>query len=91
MDIYPSSTLPAGSFATFEVYLAVPAPPGGALVTITNGNPAVTTLPPSITIGAGAHYGNTNLTVSSSASSGAMDQITVMYGGDSKQITLTVQ
>jgi uncharacterized protein (TIGR03790 family) len=91
MDIYPSSTLPAGSFATFEIYLAVPAPPGGALVTITNGNPAVTTLPPSITIGAGAHYGNTNLTVSSSASSGAMDQITVMYGGDAKQITLTVQ
>jgi uncharacterized protein (TIGR03790 family) len=91
MDIYPSSTLPAGSFATFEIYLAVPAPPGGASVTITNGNPAVTTLPATINIAAGSTYGNTNLTVSSSALSGAMDQITVMYGGDSKQITLTVQ
>ena len=91
MDIYPSSTLPAGGFAVFEIYLAVPAPPGGALVTITNGNPAVTTLPSSITIAAGSTYGNTNLTVSPSASSGAMDQITVMYGGDTKQITLTVQ
>ena len=91
MDISPSATVPAGDFAVFEIYLAVPAPPGGAMVTITNGNPAVTTLPPSITIAAGTTYGNTGLTVSSSAPSGAMDQITVTYGGDAKQITLTVQ
>ncbi len=91
-QVYMSpSTLPAGGFGVLAVVLAVPAPPGGAVVAVTNGNPAVTTLPSSITIPAGSTYGNTAVTVSSSASSGTIDQITATYGGDAMQVTLTVQ
>jgi hypothetical protein len=91
VDLNPSSTMPAGSFPVFEIILAVTAPPGGALITITNGNPAVATVPSSITIPAGSTYGSATVTVSSSAGSGAMDQITASYGGDAKAVTLTVQ
>jgi uncharacterized protein (TIGR03790 family) len=90
VDMSPS-TIPAGGSGTFAVVLAVPAPPGGAAIAITNGSPAVATLPSSITIPAGSTYGNTTITVSSSASSGATDQITATYGGDAMQVTLTVQ
>jgi hypothetical protein len=69
----------------------VAAPPGGALITITNGNPAVATVASSINIPAGSTYGSATVTVSSSAGSGAMDQITASYAGDAKLVTLTVQ
>jgi hypothetical protein len=91
VDLNPSSTMPAGSFPVFEVNLAVAAPPGGALITITNGNPAVATVASSITIPAGSTYGSATVAVSSSAGSGAMDQITASYAGDAKSVTLTVQ
>jgi uncharacterized protein (TIGR03790 family) len=91
VNLNPSSTVPAGSFPGFEVTLAVAAPPGGALITITNGNPAVASVTSSITIPAGSTFASATVTVSSSAGSGAMDQITASYGGDAKSVTLTVQ
>jgi hypothetical protein len=91
VNLNPSSTVPAGSFPVFEVNLAVAAPIGGALITITNGNPAVATVASSITIPAGSTYGSATVAVSSSAGSGAMDQITSSYAGDAKSVTLTVQ
>jgi hypothetical protein len=58
---------------------------------IANGSPAVATIASSITFAAGSTYGNTTALVSSSASSGATDRITVSYGGDMQVVTLTVQ
>ena len=91
VDLALSPTVPAGGRAILEIYLANPAPPGGAVIMITNGNSAVATIASSFIIPAGAIYGNTGVTVSSSAGSGATDQITASYGGDMKAVTLTVQ
>ncbi len=92
VDVFPVSVAPGASSA-FEVYLATPAPAGGAVVMLTNGSPAVATLAAgsSITIPAGSVYGNTQVNASPSAPSGSTDQITASFGGDSKQATLTIQ
>jgi uncharacterized protein (TIGR03790 family) len=88
---FSTNPAPAGSSLVFVVNLATPAPPGGAVVMIANGSPAVATIASSITFAAGSTYGNTTALVSSSASSGATDRITVSYGGDMQVVTLTVQ
>jgi TIGR03790 family protein len=92
VDVGPPSVAP-GATSAFEVYLATPAPAGGAVVMLTNGSPSVATLAAgsSITIPAGAVYGQSLVTTNPSAASGATDQITASFGGDSKQATLTIQ
>ncbi len=86
VDFSPSS-VSQGQSTLFEVGLAVPAPPGGVTVALTNMNPGTATLASSIFIPAGATYGNMGVTAGASA---GMATVQASYGGDTRQAVLTV-
>ncbi|HUQ94596.1 MAG TPA: TIGR03790 family protein [Bryobacteraceae bacterium] len=83
----PPSAAP-GASVLFEVYLNVPAPPGGVTVTLTNSNPRAAPLSvSSIMIPAGSRYGNAGFTAGAGP---ATATVQASYGGDTKSATFTV-
>ncbi len=87
VDFSPSN-VSHGQSTLFEVGLAVPAPPGGVTVMLTNMNPGTATLSgSSIFIPAGATYGNMGVTAGAGA---GMATVQASYGGDTRQAVLIV-
>jgi hypothetical protein len=83
------STVVGGNSSQGTVTLSGPAPGGGAVVTLTNNNPAVASVPPSVTVASGdASATFTVTTVAVVASDTAT--ITASYGGRNRPATLTV-
>lgn len=85
---FDHTTVNSGGFVVFSVFLTTPAPIGGAVVTLSNSNPAAAPLSSNqITVPAGQQYGNIGITVGTGP---ATATITASYGGDSKSATVTV-
>jgi hypothetical protein len=78
-----------GSPSVGVVTLSRPAPNGGALVTLTSSNPAVVTVPPSVTIPAGA-TGASFPTTTSSVTAPAKVTVEASYAGVKQNGSLTV-
>lgn len=74
LTLNPSS-VPGGNPSTGRVILSAPAPVGGAVVTLSSGNTAVATVPPSLTVPAG--------------SSAAAFQVTTMVPANTAQVTIS--
>jgi hypothetical protein len=75
--------------STGKVTLTAPAPAGGAVVTITNTNPAAS-MPASVTVPAGATTAKLTIT-GVAVTSNQTGTVTATYGGASKSATLTVR
>jgi subtilisin family serine protease len=92
-SVSPASSSVAGgdSLTTNHVTLNGPAPPDGAVVMLTSSNPAVASLPASVTVAAGqtasAHYTITTTWVSANTPV----TITGSYAGSTKTAVLTVK
>ncbi len=81
-------TINTGQTTKFEVGLRFPAPPGGAVVTLTNSNPTAVPLSSStIIIPAGVTYGIVTFTAGSGP---ATATVTATYSGDTKSDTITI-
>lgn len=75
--------------STGTIHLSAPAPAGGAAIELSSSNPALATVPPSVTVPAGASYtyfaiASNPVPVSTSVT------ITASYGGVTKSAVLTV-
>ena len=83
-----AATVNSGTNDNFELYLSVPAPAGGATVTIGSTNPAATQLlPASVFLPAGTRYANVQFIAGTGP---ATSTISVSYGGDTKSALLTI-
>ena len=88
VSLYPTSVL-GGVSSTGYVSLTTAAPAGGAVVALSSSNPAVATVPASVTVAAGAW--NANFPISTGAvSSSTTVTISGSYGEVAKSATLTV-
>jgi len=79
----------AGNTSIGTVILNSPAPVGGAQVTLSSSNPSVASVPPSVTIAAGATSGTFNISTTSVTFSTTVS-ISATYGaGESATLTVT--
>src|SRR5205814_2682375 len=77
----------AGNQSTGTVALGVPAPPGGAVVPLSSSNPAIASVPASVTVAGGAT--TATFTVSTSpVGANTMVTITAAYGGETRYLSL---
>ena len=83
------STVVGGNSSQGTVTLSGPAPGGGAVVTLTNNNPAVASVPPSVTVASGDTSANFTVTTVAVVASDTAT-ITGSYGGRNRSATLTV-
>jgi len=88
LAVNPTS-VPGGSVSTGTVTLAAPAPAGGAVVTLTSTNPALATVPASLTIPEGTDNGNFPVSTSAVSASTTVD-ILASYGGVTQGSTLAL-
>ncbi len=85
-----SASVTGGSSTTGNVVaLDGPAPAGGAIVTLTSGDPSVATPPTPVTVAAGATYATFKITTKAVTTSTVVP-ITASFGGTSKTANLTV-
>jgi subtilase family protein len=83
------SSVNGGSSSTGTVALSLPAPSGGAVVSLSSDNTAAATVPASVTVAYGAT--SATFTVSTSAATASTPlTITASYGGGTKTASLTV-
>lgn len=85
----PAEVVGGGSTTNNTVRLNGAAPAGGAVVTLTSGNPAVASVPPTVTVPAGASS-VTFTTTTTAVTSKTVVPITATYSGVSKMANLTV-
>ena len=88
VSVSPASVVGPAS-ATGMVTLTSGAPSGGAVVTLSSSNPAVASVPASVTLAAGATTASFGVTTTSVAASSSAT-LTATYGGISRTTTLTV-
>jgi len=79
----------AGTALTGTVGLALPAAAGGAVVSLSTSDPAVATVPATVTISPGATSGNFTVTTNTVTAATTVT-ITASYGGDTKSMILDV-
>ena len=83
------STTSGGSASTATVTLTAAAPSGGVLVSLTSSNPAVASVPASLTVPAGATSATTSVATSAVGST-TTSVISASYNGLTRSATLTV-
>jgi len=83
------STVSGGGAAQGSVVLTAAAPSGGAVVALSSGNPAVVSVPPSVTVAGGATSGAFLVSTSAVASTTSVS-IAASYAGASRTASLTV-
>jgi hypothetical protein len=88
LGVNPASVV-GGQSSTGTVTLSGPAPSGGAVVTLSSADPALASVPPSLTIDAGITSQSFSIITSTVASSTPVD-IGASYGGTTKTATLTL-
>ena len=84
-----TNRLAGGISATGSVTLGLPAPAGGAVVSLSTSNPAVAAVPASITVTPGATSANFNVSTAAVPVSTTVT-ITVAYAGDTKSTVLEI-
>ena len=87
--VTPTSVV-GGNPASAIVTLSAPAPPGGAVITLSSANAGVATLPTSVLIPAGATQSAAVTVTTTPSASTASVVLTAVYNGSSKSATLTV-
>ena len=88
LAVNPASVV-GGQSSTGIVTLSGPAPGGGVTVTLSSAQPAVASVPPSVTLGAGAT--SASFPISTAAVAGSTPvAITASFSGTTKTATLTV-
>jgi hypothetical protein len=89
LTLRPTSVKGGGTTTQNILALNAPAPAGGAIVMLTSGNPAVASVPATVTIPSGAT--STSFTITTTAvTANTLVPITGTYGGSTKSATLTV-
>jgi glucose/arabinose dehydrogenase len=83
------ATVVGGVSSTGTVVLSGPAPPSGAIVALSSGNPAVASVPQNVTVLAGATSANFSITTTAVGSDTPVS-LSVSYGGGSAGTTVTV-
>ncbi|MGA3042973.1 MAG: putative Ig domain-containing protein [Bryobacteraceae bacterium] len=90
LTLDPTEIKGGGSTARNTIKLSGKAPAGGAVVTLTSGNPAVASVPPTATVPAGAASVAFTI-VTTAVTSQTVVQITATYNGVSEMANLTVE
>ena len=84
-----AATVNSGAYDTWEIYLSLAAPAGGAVITISSSNPSATiSLPTTLTIPAGGRYGQVAFTAGTGPATAVLS---ASYGGSTLQSTLTIR
>ena len=86
--VNPASVV-GGRSSTGTVTLSGPAPTGGVVAALSSANPAVASVPPNVSIGAGVTSSSFSIATSAVGASTPVD-ITASYSGASKTAALTV-
>ncbi len=84
------STVYGGATSTGTVSLSGPAPTGGIVVTLSSSNPTKASVPPSVTVVAGASFASFAIKTAAVASKTSAT-ISASYGGVTKKAVLTIQ
>jgi hypothetical protein len=88
LDINPS-TVVGGDASSGTIVMSTPAPEGGAVISLSSSDPAVASVPSTVTVPSNTFTGSFTILTSSVAASRSIT-ITASYNGDTRTGTLTV-